>query len=73
MPLALPPQDANLTPAQQAVFELLLHGRGTDEIARTLGRSAFTVRNHIKAIFKAYQVSSRSALIVKATRGPSQP
>lgn len=67
--LAVPPEAANLTPAQRAVFEMLLDGRGTDEIAGALGRSAFTVRNHIKAIFKAYGVSSRSALIVKATRG----
>ena len=63
---------ADLTAAQRAVFDLLLEGRGTDDIARQLGRSAFTVRNHIKAIFKTYGVSSRSALIVKATRGPSQ-
>jgi DNA-binding CsgD family transcriptional regulator/predicted negative regulator of RcsB-dependent stress response len=59
----------SLTAAQRAVLDLLLEGRGTDEIARTLGRSTFTVRNHIKAIFKAYGVSSRSALIVRATRG----
>ena len=67
--LAVPPEAANLTPAQRAVFDMLLEGRGTDEIAGALERSAFTVRNHIKAIFKAYGVSSRSALIVKATRG----
>ncbi|HKU68113.1 MAG TPA: LuxR C-terminal-related transcriptional regulator [Candidatus Baltobacteraceae bacterium] len=71
-PLAAAPETANLTAAQRVVFDLLLEGRGTEEIARTLGRSAFTVRNHIKAIFKAYGVSSRSALIVKATRGTSQ-
>ncbi len=58
-----------LTPAQRTVLDLLLEGRGTDEISRTLGRSAFTVRNHIKAIFKAYGVTSRAALIVRATRG----
>lgn len=69
---AAAPDAGTLTAAQRAVFDLLLEGRGTDEIARTLGRSAFTVRNHIKAIFKAYGVSSRSALIVKATRGASQ-
>ena len=68
-PLAPAPDAAKLTAAQRAVFELLLEGRGTDEIARVLGRSAFTIRNHIKAIFKAYGVSSRSALIVRATRG----
>lgn len=59
---------AQLTAARRAVFELLLEGCGTEDIAKTLGRSTFTVRNHIKAIFKVYGVSSRSALIIKATR-----
>jgi DNA-binding NarL/FixJ family response regulator len=59
----------SLTSAQRAVLDLLVEGRGTDEIAAALGRSTFTVRNHIKAIFKAFGVSSRTALIVKATQG----
>jgi DNA-binding CsgD family transcriptional regulator len=59
----------SLTTAQRAVFDLLLEGRGTDEIAAALGRSTFTVRNHLKAIFKAFGVTSRPALIVKATQG----
>jgi DNA-binding CsgD family transcriptional regulator len=71
-PLTVSPEAAGLTAAQRTVFDLLLEGRGTDDIARTLKRSAFTVRNHVKAIFKAFSVSSRSALIVKATRGTSQ-
>jgi DNA-binding CsgD family transcriptional regulator len=58
----------SLTSAQRAVFDLLMEGKGTDEIATALGRSSFTVRNHIKAIFKAFGVSSRPALIVKATQ-----
>lgn len=66
---ALSPDAPSLTAAQRAVFEMLLEGRGTEEMANALGRSAFTVRNHIKAIFKAYGVSSRSALIVRAARG----
>ncbi|HEY9180795.1 MAG TPA: LuxR C-terminal-related transcriptional regulator [Candidatus Baltobacteraceae bacterium] len=72
-PLSLPAEASGLTAAQRAVLELLLEGRGTDEIARTQGRSTFTVRNHIKAIFKTLGVTSRSALIVKVTRGTSQP
>jgi DNA-binding NarL/FixJ family response regulator len=71
-PSALSPATDNLTPAQRAVLELMLQGRGTEEIATTLGRSTFTVRNHIKAIFKAFDVTSRPALIIKATRGASQ-
>jgi DNA-binding CsgD family transcriptional regulator len=55
-----------LTPAQRAVFDLLMQGRKTAEIARVLGRSTYTVRNHVKAIFKIFGVSSRPALIVRA-------
>jgi DNA-binding CsgD family transcriptional regulator/predicted negative regulator of RcsB-dependent stress response len=57
-----------LTPAQRLVLELLVDGRSTEEITGKLGRSEFTVRNHIKALFKAYGVNSRAALIVKATQ-----
>jgi DNA-binding CsgD family transcriptional regulator len=69
----LPAQAAALTQAQRAVLGLLLEGHGTDQIAKIRDCSTFTVRNHIKAIFKTFGVSSRSALIVKATRGTSQP
>lgn len=55
-----------LTAAQSAVLDLLLQGRSTEEIAQTLGRSTFTVRNHIKAVLKAYGVNSRAALVVRA-------
>jgi len=55
-----------LTPAQAAVYELLLRGFSTAQIAAEQGRSEFTVRNHIKAIFKALGVKSRPALIARA-------
>lgn len=62
------PQLERLTPAQRAVFNLLMNGRGTAQIAKELERSTFTVRNHIKAIFKVFGVTSRPALIVKASQ-----
>jgi len=65
---AAPDSDAVLTAAQQTVLDLLVQGLGTEQIAKHLKRSTFTVRNHIKAIFKAYGVNSRAALIVR-TRG----
>ena len=52
-----------LTPAQREVYELLLTGISTREIAEELERSEFTVRNHIKAIFKKAKVNSRAALL----------
>ena len=57
-----------LTPAQSEVYELLLRGISTREIAKKLSRSEFTVRNHIKAIFKKLEVNSRSALLSSAFR-----
>jgi DNA-binding CsgD family transcriptional regulator len=57
-----------LTPAQRRVFDLLVGGASTDEIVATLGRSVFTVRNHIKAIFMAFGVTSRTALLAEASR-----
>lgn len=54
-----------LPPMQQRVFEQLCQGLSTAEIAKNLGRSEFTVKNHIKLIFKAYHVRSRAALLAK--------
>ena len=59
---------ARLTPAQRRVYELLVSGAATGDIAESLGRSVFTVRNHIKAVLKAYGVNSRSALLSLSMR-----
>lgn len=61
-------EHAHLTPMQQRVFAMICSGLSTDAIAERLGRSRNTVRNHIKLIFKAYDVRSRSALVAKAAR-----
>ena len=63
------PELKKLTAAQRAVFDLILDGRDPEQIARAVGRSVYTVRNHIKAIYKAFGVTSRPALIVKASGG----
>ena len=57
-----------LSPMQRAVFEILCQGKSTAEIARSLGRSEYTVSNHIKEIFKAFDVRSRAALLAKVAR-----
>jgi DNA-binding CsgD family transcriptional regulator len=54
-----------LTPAQQRVFERMLHGETSCEIGRRLKISANTVRNHIKVIYAAYRVRSHPKLLVK--------
>lgn len=57
-----------LPPMQQRVFEELCRGLSTAEIARNLGRSEYTIKNHIKLIFKAFGVKSRAALIAQVSR-----
>jgi DNA-binding CsgD family transcriptional regulator len=59
---------AKLTPAQRRVFDMLVAGKPTGEMAARLGRSVFTVRNHIKAIFVAFEVKTRAALVAEAAR-----
>jgi DNA-binding CsgD family transcriptional regulator len=70
--LPAPAELAALTPAQRAVYEQLLRGLSTAQIAAEQGRSEYTIRNHVKAIFKAFRVRSRPALIARAigTSGP---
>lgn len=53
---------------QQRVFEELCRGLPTAEIARNLGRSEYTVKNHIKRIFRAFGVKSRAALIAQVSK-----
>lgn len=53
---------------QQRVFEELCRGLSTAEIAKNLGRSEYTIKNHIKLIFKAFGVKSRAALIAQVSR-----
>lgn len=54
-----------LPPMQRRVYDALCRGLSNAEIARELGRSEFTIRNHIKLIFKAFGVNSRAELIAK--------
>lgn len=53
---------------QQRVLQHMCRGESTMQIAKALGRSRYTVSNHIKRIFKAFGVSSRAALLAKALR-----
>ncbi len=64
---SVPQEIASLTKAQRAVYELLVLGKSTAEIAEQQKRSEFTVRNHIKVIFKAFGVRSRPALLARAS------
>lgn len=62
-----------LPPQQQRVFEMLSQKMTTEQIADKLGLSQHTIRNHLKAVFKAYGVNNRSALIAEAARRGEMP
>jgi DNA-binding NarL/FixJ family response regulator len=51
-----------LTARQQQVLPLVLSGLSNKRIARVLGLSHFTVRNHITCLFVAFGVGSRAEL-----------
>jgi len=60
--------DGRLTPMQDRIFKLICLGKSTKDIALELGRSQFTVRNHVKLILKAFNVKTRQALLAKAVK-----
>jgi DNA-binding CsgD family transcriptional regulator len=59
------PWAAKLPPRVRQTLDTLLTGASDKEIAARLGLSPHTVRDYIKAIFKAYRVSSRVELIAR--------
>jgi pSer/pThr/pTyr-binding forkhead associated (FHA) protein len=52
-----------LSPAQRRIFDLLVRGDAEKEIAATVKLSPHTIHNHVKAIYKAYDVHSRGELL----------
>lgn len=54
--------DKGLSKAQRRVLDLLVDGKSNADIAKALGRSPYTVRNHIAQLFRTYNVSNRTQL-----------
>jgi len=48
-----------LTPREKEIFNLLIKNQSTKEIAKTLGISEKTVRNHISNVIQKLGVDSR--------------
>jgi DNA-binding NarL/FixJ family response regulator len=55
-----------LTPREHEVLEMIARGRGNTDIAKSLGLSAKTVRNHVSNLFAKLQVADRAQAIVRA-------
>jgi len=56
----------DLTPREREVLDLLADGARNSEIARRLGMTDKTVRNHVSAILMKLQVTDRTAAAIKA-------
>jgi DNA-binding NarL/FixJ family response regulator len=56
----------DLTPREREVLALLADGARNSEIARQLGMTDKTVRNHVSAILMKLQVTDRTAAAIKA-------
>jgi DNA-binding NarL/FixJ family response regulator len=80
-PSALPSLDElGLTPRQAEVLNLLLQGKPNKEIARRLGLSVETVKDHVQAVLRALGVNSRTQAVLavgqmtqRLHRAPSLP
>jgi len=60
-----------LTPRQKVVLQLLTQGLSNKLIARELGVSVDTVKDHVAAVLKALGVSSRTQAVLAVTRRPA--
>ena len=60
--------DDRLTPRETELLRAFASGQSYKEAARTLGISPHTVGNHVKAIYRKLEVTSRSEAI-RAARG----
>lgn len=55
-----------LSPREREILTLLLHGQTVARISRTLQISRWTVRNHLKAAYRALGASSQVTAAVAA-------
>ena len=56
---------AILTAREKSVFELLIINKSTKEIAKELGISEKTVRNHISNVMQKLGVNGRAGAVVE--------
>lgn len=63
----------NFTPRQEEVLQLLLDGYANKEIGKMLGLSDETVKNHVTAILRGFDVNNRTQAAVAASRFGYRP
>ena len=56
----------NITPRQADVLKLLIEGKSNKQICRELDLAEGTVKNHIAAVFKALNVTTRVQAVIAA-------
>jgi DNA-binding NarL/FixJ family response regulator len=56
----------NITPRQADVLQLLVEGKSNKQICRELDLAEGTVKNHIAAVFKALNVTTRVQAVIAA-------
>ncbi len=54
-----------LTPRERKIFELLINNMSTKDIAKELGISEKTVRNHISNVMQKLGVNGRAGAVVE--------
>ena len=62
-----------LTPREADVLEHLVRGRSVTQIAEEIGRSRYTVHDHVKSLHRKLGVRTRAALVSSATVGVPPP
>jgi DNA-binding NarL/FixJ family response regulator len=62
------PPGLGLTERQTQVLALVMEGKSNKAISRALSLAEHTVKNHITAIFKALQVTSRTEAVIAVGR-----
>ncbi len=63
-----PAGDLGLTPRQAEVLALLLAGKSNKVICRELNLAEGTVKNHVAAVFRALDVTTRVQAVIAAAR-----
>ena len=62
------PPEPTLTRRESEVMQLFANGRSTVEVARTLGISQKTVKNHLTSIYQKLNVRDRTEAVLLAVR-----